>query len=175
MQQKKTEAMKNCIPYQKAWGPWERQHTPSAPHDGCIMLAKDRVQVSKIWITGYWLWSRLSYLCDCCKSMKNCRDSSFSLRGLEAGLPAFQLSMFAKCDALPKQIKESRHPVPTSSLRFLRAALWLHHAHPFVAAAEKGLVSCREAEGLVTELWSPRIVKIYISIYWLCSYVTASF
>ena len=34
--------------------------------------------------------------------MKNCRDSSFSLRGLEAGLPAFQLPMFAKCEALPK-------------------------------------------------------------------------
>ena len=32
--------------------------------------------------------------------MKNCRDSSLSLRGLEARLPAFQLPMFAKCDAL---------------------------------------------------------------------------
>ena len=27
----------------------------------------------------------------------------FSLRGLEVGLPAFQLPMFAKCDALPKR------------------------------------------------------------------------
>ena len=54
--------------------------------------------------------------------MKNCRDSSLSLRGLEARLPAFKLPMFAKCDALPKQIKESiptilfgnfKHPVPT--------------------------------------------------------------
>ena len=61
-------------------------------------------------------------LCDCWKSMKNCRDSSLSLRGLEARLPAFKLPMFAKCDALPKQIKESmpailfgnfKHPVPT--------------------------------------------------------------
>ena len=49
----------------------------------------------------------------------------------------------------------SKHPLPTRS-RFLRAAvrstrsaLWLHHAHPFVAAAEKKLVSYREAE------WSP--------------------
>ena len=100
--------MKNCRDsYQKAWGPWERQHTPSAPHDGCIMLAKDRVQVSKIWITGHWLWSWLSYLRDCFKSTKNRTDSALSLRGLEAGLPAFQLPMFAKCDALPKQIKES--------------------------------------------------------------------
>ena len=68
------------------------------------MHAKDRVEVSKIWITGYWLWSWSSYICDCCKWMKNCRDSSLSLSGLEATLPAFQLPMFmfAKCDALPK-------------------------------------------------------------------------
>ena len=55
----------------EAWGPWERQHAPPA-HYGCIMLAKDRVVVSKLWITGYWLLS-----CDCCKSMKNCRESAF--------------------------------------------------------------------------------------------------
>ena len=40
---------------------------------------------------------------DCCKSMNNCRDSAFSNSGLEAGLPAFQLPMLAKCDALPKR------------------------------------------------------------------------
>ena len=34
------------------WGRWEQQHAPSALHDGCIMLAEDRVEVSKIWITG---------------------------------------------------------------------------------------------------------------------------
>ena len=38
-----------------------------------------------------------------CKSVKNCRDSDFSNGGLEAGLPAFQLPMLAKCDALPKK------------------------------------------------------------------------
>ena len=80
------------------WGRWERQHAPSALHDGCIMLAKDRVEVSKIWITGHWLWSRLSYIPDCWKSMKNCRDSAFSLRGLEAGLWAFRVQMLATCD-----------------------------------------------------------------------------
>ena len=43
--------------------------------------------------------------CDCCKPMNNCRDWQdwdFSIRGLEVGLPAFQLPMFSKCDALPK-------------------------------------------------------------------------
>ena len=68
----------------------------------CIMLAKDRIEVSKIGITGYWLWSRLSDICDCCKSMKNFRDSAFTNSGLEVGLPAFQLPMFEKCDSLPK-------------------------------------------------------------------------
>ena len=52
------------------------------------MLAKDRVVVSKLWITDYWLWSRLVLYSDCWKSMKNCRDSAFSNSGLEAGLPA---------------------------------------------------------------------------------------
>ena len=41
--------------------------------------------------------------CDCCKPMNSCRDWAFSLCGLEVGLPAFQLPMFAKCNALPKR------------------------------------------------------------------------
>ena len=35
----------------EAWGPWELQHAPP-PHYGRIMLARDRVVVSKLWITG---------------------------------------------------------------------------------------------------------------------------
>ena len=60
---------------------------------------------------------------------------------------------------------KSKPPLPTRSLRFLRAAagytssaLWLHHAHPFVAAAEKNAISFREAEGLPTELSHTRFV-----------------
>ena len=41
-------------------------------------------------------------LWDCCKPTNTCRDWAFSNSGLEVGLPAFQLPMFAKCDALPK-------------------------------------------------------------------------
>ena len=37
--------------------------------------------------------------CDCRRPMNNSRDLAFSDNGLEAGLPAFQLPMFAKCDA----------------------------------------------------------------------------
>ena len=45
--------MKNCrdsLP--EAWGPWERQHAAPAL----------QYPVSKIWIAGYWFWSRLSYI-----------------------------------------------------------------------------------------------------------------
>ena len=103
-------------------------------------------------------------LCDCCKlsfyqpfscrcsqNVTHCRKRFCSTCLLQESMP------FGK----------SKPPLPTRSLRSLRAAvrstssaLCLHHAHPFVAAAEKRSVSFREAEGLVTELWSPRIVTI---------------
>ena len=95
---------------------------------------------------------------DCCKPMINCRDCVLSKSGLEVGPPAFQLPMIENLTQCRKEIcstclfKESiptipfgnsKHPLPARS-RFLRAAvhssssaLWLHHAHPFVAAAEK--------------------------------------
>ena len=125
----------------EAWGPWERQQLVRVASS----LQKDRVVVSKLWNTGYSLWSRLSGRCDSCKSMKNCWDSAFSLRGLEVGLPAFQLPSFAKCDALPKRglwdrlsketmpFVKSKPALPTRSLKPLRAAarftssLRLHH------------------------------------------------
>ena len=83
--------------------------------------------------------------------------------------PAFQLPMFGKCDSLPKRdlfdclsnkesmpSVKSKPPLPTRSLRSLRAAahstssaLCLHHAHPFVAAAEKHL-----SHGEKQRVWS---------------------
>ena len=114
-----------------------------------------RVVVSKICYNAVIVLAVLQS--DCCKPMNNCRGCVFILRGLEVGLPAFQLPMFAECHALPKEIsgtclfRESippfpfgifNHPIPTRSLSFLNAAagsnssaLWLQHAHPFVAVA----------------------------------------
>ena len=99
-------------------------------------------------------------LCDCCKPTSNFWDWAFSNSGLEVGLPAFQLPMFAQCAALQKRdlcdmfvsgihafcTVKAATPYCTRSLRSLRAAARhdlpaLHYAckrsHPFVAAAEE--------------------------------------
>ena len=84
-----------------------------------------------------------------------------------AGKEICSTCLFKACiAAIP--LEKAKHPLPTRSLRSLRAAapstsstFWLDHAHPYVAAEEKRQVSCREAEDLVTELWSPRIVTTY--------------
>ena len=52
-------------------------------------------------------------LCDCCKPTSNCRDWAFSNSGLEVGLPAFQLPMFAKPDTAERRFARHvclRHP-----------------------------------------------------------------
>ena len=101
----------------EAWGSWEPQYTPPAMHY-CIMpiallrLQKKtclmqrsrgfghRVVVSKVCYNKVIVLSVV--LCDCCKSMNNCRDWAFSNSGLEVGLSAFQLPIFETCDSLPK-------------------------------------------------------------------------
>ena len=72
---------------------------------------------------------------------------------------------------------KSKPPLPTRSLRSLRAAVCSTNSalclYPFVAAAEKKRVSCREAKGLVTELWSPRFVTyntVIVSKVWVTGY-----
>ena len=70
-------------------------------------LTYNTVIVSKIWITGHWWCSQLWHVAAANQwnSVSNCRDWQdwdFSIRGLEVGLPAFQLPMFSKCDAMTK-------------------------------------------------------------------------
>ena len=102
----------------EAWGSRERQDILPATHYACIMpipplqLQKNtclmqrsrefghKVVVSKICYSTVIVPSVVLF--DCCKPMNNSRDWAFSNSGLEAGLPAFQLPMLAKCDALPK-------------------------------------------------------------------------
>ena len=59
------------------------------------------VVVSKICYNAVIVLSVVPY--DCCKPMHSCLEWAFSNSGLEVWLPAFQLPMFAKCNALPKR------------------------------------------------------------------------
>ena len=90
----------------EAWGPWERQHTLPALHYGCIMPIPSlqlqrsrgfghRVVVSR---TCWGIFRSPIVPCDHCKTLNNVGDWAFDHGGLEVGLPAFQLPMFAKCD-----------------------------------------------------------------------------
>ena len=118
--------------------------------------------------------------CDCCKPTNNCR---------EVWLPAFQLPMFSKCDAVPNEICwtclfqesipamtfwNSKHPLPTRSLRFLRAsvrstssALCLYYAckrsHPFVE--DSGFVFDAGKQKVLSVLWSSRVVAEYWNVF----------
>ena len=87
----------------------------SALNYGCIMTIPSlqlqkkpalctEVIVSKIWITGYRLSSQLWHVTATNQwaIMNHCWDWAFSNSGLEVGLPAFQLPMFAKREVLPK-------------------------------------------------------------------------
>ena len=90
------------------------------------------------------------FSCLCLKNVTHSRKEIYATCLFEESIPAITFG-------------NSKHPLPARS-RFLRAAvrsaLWLHHAHPFVAVAGKRCVLCREAEGLVAEFFSPRFVTV---------------
>ena len=155
-------------------GSRERQYAPPAPRYACIMLGKDPIPlwkipdlcvmwrsiglVTELWsprfVTEYWkaffhichaiAMSEIQLLataswkcgflqpfsCPCSQSVMHCRKEIFHTCLSKESMP------FVK----------SKSPLPTRSLRLLRAAvhsgspaLWLHHSHPCVAAAEKNL------------------------------------
>ena len=117
-------------------------------------------------------------LWDCCKPTNTCRDWAFS----NSGLPAFQLPMFAKCDAAERIFFRhvclrnpfrpllfgipSIHSLPEAWGSWERqyAPPVLHDGCimpiPLLQLQKKAPVSCSEAEGLVTQLWSRRFVTI---------------
>ena len=106
-------------------------------------------------------------LCDCCKRMNDCRDWAFSNIGLEEWLPAFQLLIFENksINAEKRYVRNvclgnpcllwnlSLHSLPEAcgswELQYTPPALhsWLHHAHPFVAAAEKKTCLMQRSRG----------------------------
>ena len=139
----------------EAWGPWERQHTSPALHSGCIMLAKIELWYPRfglqdidcdpgclmyIYVTAASQWRIVEIQLLASVGWK---------RGCEPfGGPCSKhvTTCLSKESILVIPFWNSKHPLPTRSLRSLRAAarsprsaLWLHHAHPFVAAEEKNL------------------------------------
>ena len=86
---------------------------------------------------------------DCCKPTNTCRDWVFGHDGFEVGLPAFQLPMFSKCDALPKgnlwdMLVGFRNPFPLffiSKDELVRVNYWVGSHNP------------ARTSGLKFELW----------------------
>ena len=134
-------------------------------------------------------------LCDCCKPMNNCRDWGFSKIGLEVWLPAFQLPSLqnathfrkaicstyllkASIPAIPWEVPNihslpQKLQVPESGSTLHQLCIMAASCPSFRCNCRKTPVSCREAEGLVTELWSPRFVTIQCLCSQLC-YVNAA-
>ena len=113
----------------------------------CAMrLLQINEHLSRLSFQQQWVGSGSASLSAACsQNVTHCRKEICSTCLFKTSIPAVP---FWNCN----------HPLPTRS-RFLRAtvrstssALWLHHAHPFVAAIEKNLVmqrSRRSGHGVV--------------------------
>ena len=98
---------------------------------------------------------------------------AFSNSGLEAGLPAFKLPMFAKRDALPNgyfSTCSSRESISGDSKHRgsweYQLCIMFASCPSLRCSCRKKPVTCREADGLVTELWSPGLVEEYSDLRW---------
>ena len=131
---------------------------------------------------GTELWSPKSVAMYWLCSSVTTADKAFSLCGLETGLWAFQLQMFAPCDDM--FVSHSHHSVlefPSIHSQPEDWGSWEGYACimpiPSLQLQKQAPVSCREAEALVRELCSPRFVtyntvivsKVWVTGYWLCS------
>ena len=148
-------AEKECV-MQRSRGFGHRSCGPKNCHNIVILLSVVLWDCCKKWtIVEIEILAAVSWTCGCQPLSCRCSQTVMHCRKEICWTCLFQeLMPFVK----------SKPPLPTRSLRFLRAAagytssaLWLHHAHPFVAAAEKNTISCREAEGLPTELSAYKI------------------
>ena len=92
--------------------------------------------------------------CDCCKLMNNRLDWAFRNSALEVGLPAFQLHMFAKCDAVPNEICSTCF---VSGIHSLYLFLQRHSTHEDIRKSVRVdywvANPARTSPGSVFELW----------------------
>ena len=104
--------------------------------------------------TVAWKWGCQPFSCPCSQNVTHCRKELCSTCLFKTSIPAVHFW-------------NSKHPLPTRS-RFLRAtssALWLHHAHPFVAATEKNLCHAEKQK-----VWSRScgLQDLLRPMQWLC-------
>ena len=123
---------------------------------------------TKLLATVGWKRGCQPFCCRCLQNVTHCRKE-------------ICLTCLSKEDILAIPFWNSKHPLPTSSFRYPRAAvrstssaLWMHHAHPFVAAAEQETSHVEKQR-----VWSRscRLHDLLHTIQWLCShfcYVTAA-
>ena len=112
-----------------------------------------------------WKWGCQPFSCPCSLNVAHCQKEICATCLSKESMP------FVK----------SKPPLRTRSLRSLRAAarstssaVWLHHAHPFVAAEEK-----RQSHAEKQKVWSRSCglqdmlptSKIWVTRYWLCSHL----
>ena len=170
----------------EAWGPWERQHTQL-----CIMVALcpslrcsrgfgHGVVVSKNCYNILYIdCAPLSLLqtkllasvgskqgCRCWQNVMHCRKEICWTCLFQESIPAIP---FGNTNHIPYEKLE----VPESRSMFQQLCLMLASCTSLCCSCRIKPVSCREAEVLVTELWSPK----FGTMQWLCSqlcYVTAA-
>ena len=138
----------------------------------------NRVIVSKIWITGYWLRSQLWHVTDANQETL-VEIELLATVAWKWGCQPFSCPCLKNVTHCPKEIfstylpfVKSKSPLPTKSLRSPRAAahstssaLCLHHAHPFVAAEE---TNQSHAEKQMVWSRSCRLQDLLRTIEWLC-------
>ena len=96
-----------------------------------LLQTNDSFVEIELLATVSWTCGCQPFSCRCSQNVTHCRKEICWTCLFKESFPAIPFG-------------NSRHPLPTRSLTFLRRAarsssssLWLHHAHPFVAAAEK--------------------------------------
>ena len=119
----------------------------------------------EILATVVWKRGCQPFSCRCSQNVMHCRKEICSTCLFKESIPTIPLGI-PSIHSLP----EAWASWEPHTFRHLCIKSRLYHAHPFVAAAEKNLSYAEKQRGLVTELWSQRIVLTYC----LCSYVTAA-
>ena len=114
----------------------------------CYLTAANQWTIVEIELlaTVGWKWGCWPFSCRCSQNVTHWQKEICSTSLSKESIPTIPFGNL-------------NHPLPARR-RFLRAAerftffaLWLHHAHPFVAVTEKECVPFKEAECFVTELW----------------------